>query len=92
LFDEESRLAILAPLTGVAGVEGVGVDGREDEGAAGDLLREIRSQRKSLIRQEQSAAMGEDVGPRTGPAGRRLPTVPGIISLDTARISNPWRC
>lgn len=54
LIDEESRAAILAAIA-----DGVGVDGREDEGAAGDLLREIRSHRKSLIRQEQSAAMGE---------------------------------
>ncbi|MET0308988.1 MAG: type VI secretion system protein TssA [Sphingomonas sp.] len=55
-IDEEGRLAILAPIA-----DGIGVDGREDEGAIGDLLREIRSQRKSIIRQEQSAAMGEDV-------------------------------
>lgn len=53
-IDEESRLAILAPIG-----DGPGIDGREDEGVAGDLLREIRSQRKSIIRQEQSAAMGE---------------------------------
>lgn len=53
-IDEESRLAILSPIG-----DGPGIDGREDEGIAGDLLREIRSQRKSIIRQEQSAAMGE---------------------------------
>lgn len=38
----------------------VGVDGREDEGAAGELFREIRFQRKSIFRAEQRAAMGED--------------------------------
>jgi type VI secretion system protein ImpA len=53
-IDEEGRLAILAPIA-----DGIGTDGRDDEGATGDLLREIRSQRKSIIRQEQSAAMGE---------------------------------
>ncbi len=55
LIDEESRAAVLAPIEG-----SVGIDGREDEGVAGDVLREIRSQRKALIRQEQSAAMGGD--------------------------------
>ncbi|MFC3174572.1 ImpA family type VI secretion system protein [Novosphingobium bradum] len=57
LVDEERREALLAPI-----FESVGIDGREDEGAAGDLLREIRSQRKALVRLEQAAAMvDEDV-------------------------------
>lgn len=55
LIDEERRQAILAPLGG-----SVGIDGREDEGTAGDLLREIRSQRKAIVRLEQTAAMTDD--------------------------------
>ncbi|MBA2920553.1 MULTISPECIES: ImpA family type VI secretion system protein [Sphingomonas] len=54
MIDEETRQAILAPID-----DSVGIDGREDEGDAGELLRDIRSQRKALIRQEQAAAMGE---------------------------------
>ena len=57
LIDEDTRLAVLAPIE-----DSVGIDGREDEGAAGNLLREIRSQRKALVRLEQAAAMvDEDV-------------------------------
>jgi len=57
LVDEDRREAILASIDNSAGI-----DGREDEGAAGDLLREIRSQRKALVRLEQAAAMvDEDV-------------------------------
>lgn len=57
LIDEEMRQAILEPIDG-----SVGIDGREDEGEAGDLLREIRSQRKAIVRLEQAAAMtGDDV-------------------------------
>lgn len=55
LIDEERRQAILAPID-----DSVGLDGREDEGAAGDLLREIRSQRKAIVRLEQAAAMTDD--------------------------------
>ncbi|WP_066544268.1 MULTISPECIES: type VI secretion system protein TssA [unclassified Sphingomonas] len=55
VIDEESRAALLAPIG-----DGVGIDGREDEGAAGELFREIRFQRKTIFRQEQRAAMGED--------------------------------
>lgn len=55
LIDTERRQAILEPIDG-----SVGIDGREDEGAAGDLLREIRSQRKALVRLEQAAAMTDD--------------------------------
>ncbi|MFC0206660.1 type VI secretion system protein TssA [Novosphingobium soli] len=55
LIDEERRQSILAPID-----DSVGLDGREDEGAAGDLLREIRSQRKAIVRLEQSAAMTDD--------------------------------
>lgn len=57
LVDEDRREALLASID-----NSVGIDGREDEGAAGDLLREIRSQRKALVRLEQAAAMvDEDV-------------------------------
>lgn len=55
VIDEDSRAALLAPIG-----DGVGIDGREDEGAAGELFREIRFQRKTIFRQEQRAAMGED--------------------------------
>jgi type VI secretion system protein ImpA len=55
LIDEERRQAILAPID-----DSVGIDGREDEGVAGDLLREIRSQRKAIVRIEQAAAMTDD--------------------------------
>lgn len=55
LIDEERRQAILAPIG-----DSVGIDGREDEGPAGDLLREIRSQRKAIVRLEQTAAMTDD--------------------------------
>lgn len=55
LIEEEDREAVLAPIDG-----SVGVDGREDEGAAADLLREIRSQRKSLVKMEQSLSMGDE--------------------------------
>lgn len=53
-FEEATRQAILSPIDG-----GVGIDGREDEGASGDLLREVRSQRKALIRNEQAVSMGQ---------------------------------
>jgi type VI secretion system protein ImpA len=53
-FEDATRQAILAQIDG-----GVGVDGREDEGVAGDLLREVRSQRKALIRNEQAVSMGQ---------------------------------
>lgn len=55
LIDDERRQAILAPLDG-----SVGIDGREDEGPANDLLGEIRSKRKSIVRLEQTAAMADD--------------------------------
>lgn len=55
LIDEEIRQAVLEPIDG-----SIGVDGREDEGDAGDLLRELRSQRKALVRLEQAAAMADD--------------------------------
>ena len=41
LIDEEVRESIMAPIDG-----GVGVDGRQDEGEAADLLRDIRLKRK----------------------------------------------
>lgn len=55
LIDEERRTAILAPFD-----ESVGIDGRDDEGAAGNLLRELRSQRKAIVRLEQAAMMTDD--------------------------------
>lgn len=57
--------AVLSAIEGDAGGDGVGggagVDGRLDEGTAGELFREIRFQRKAIFRLEQRAAMGEDV-------------------------------
>ncbi|MEH3106687.1 MAG: type VI secretion system ImpA family N-terminal domain-containing protein [Sphingomonas fennica] len=53
----EQCAEVVAPIAG-----GPGIDGREDEGAAGDLFRELRFQRKSVFRAEQKAAMGEEVG------------------------------
>lgn len=61
MIDDDVRLAILAPIDG-----SVGLDGREDDGEAGELLREIRSQRRALVRQEQAAAMGETVANEDG--------------------------
>jgi len=55
LIDEERRAAVLAPIE-----DSVGIDGRADEGAAADLLRDIRSQRKAIVRIEQTAAMTDD--------------------------------
>lgn len=55
LIEEEDRQAVLEPIDA-----SVGIDGREDEGAAADLLREIRSQRKSLVKLEQSLSMGDE--------------------------------
>lgn len=55
LIGEEDRHAVLEPIEG-----GVGIDGREDEGSAADLLREIRSQRKALVKLEQAMSMGGD--------------------------------
>ena len=54
---------MLAPIAGSAVA---GVDGREDETAVGEMFREIRFQRKAIFRQEQRAAMGEDVGESDG--------------------------
>jgi type VI secretion system protein ImpA len=55
LIDDERRAAVLAPIN-----DSVGTDGRGDEGDAADLLREIRSQRKAIVRIEQTAAMTDD--------------------------------
>jgi type VI secretion system protein ImpA len=55
LLDEDQRSAILASID-----DSVGVDGREDEGEAGELLREIRRQRKQLVGAEQRAAQSGD--------------------------------
>lgn len=59
IVDEETAAAILAPI-GDEG--GIGVDGRADEDAVGDLFRELRFQRKSIFRAELRAAMGEESG------------------------------
>lgn len=61
LVSEELRLAILAPID-----DSVGIDGRAEEGEAADLLRDLRSDRKALVRLEQSAAMGDDVAVAEG--------------------------
>jgi len=61
IVDDERRARLLAAIDG-----GVGVDGREDEGAAGNLFRELRFQRKAIFRAEQKTAMGEDPGPEDG--------------------------
>lgn len=53
LITEEQRQAILAPIG-----ESVGIDGRADEGEVADLLRDLRSDRKMLVRLEQGAALG----------------------------------
>lgn len=55
LIDEDIRDAILAPIDG-----GVGINGREDEGAAAELLRDIRLKRKERVRAEQALALDED--------------------------------
>lgn len=57
IVDKETAAAILAPIG-----DGVGVDGRADEDAVGDLFRELRFQRKSVFRAELRAAMGEEIG------------------------------
>jgi len=55
LIDEEVRESIMAPIDG-----GVGVDGRQDEGEAAELLRDIRLKRKERVRAEQAIALDED--------------------------------
>lgn len=55
LIDEATREAILAPIAG-----GVGVDGRQDEGPASELLRELRLKRKERVRAEQAAAVDDE--------------------------------
>jgi type VI secretion system protein ImpA len=57
IVDQETAAAILAA---IGDGDGVGIDGRQDEGAAGDLFRELRFQRKSVFRAELRAAMGEE--------------------------------
>lgn len=62
LLDDDRRSAILASIDG-----SVGLDGREDDGEAGSLLREIRRQRKQLVGAEQRAAQsGDDVEIESG--------------------------
>jgi len=55
LIDEDMKAAIMAPIAG-----GVGVNGREDEGEAAELLRDIRLKRKERVRAEQALALDED--------------------------------
>lgn len=59
IIGDDDGAAVLAAIDSGEG-PGVGVDGRADEGTAGELFREIRFQRKSIFRAEQRAAMGED--------------------------------
>jgi len=59
IVNEETAAAILAV---IGDGDGVGIDGREDEGEAGDLFRELRFQRKAVFRAELRAAMGEETG------------------------------
>lgn len=68
IIDDDVAASLLAPIGGgevaaaVDGVAdaGVGVDGRVDEGAAGDAFRELRFQRKAIYRIETRVAMGGD--------------------------------
>ena len=53
LIDETIRDAILTPIDG-----GLGVNGREDEGEAAELLLDIPLKRKDRVRAEQSLALG----------------------------------
>lgn len=53
LIEDDARAAVLAPIDG-----SVGVDGNQDEGAAGNLLRDIRSRRKALVKLEQALSLG----------------------------------
>ncbi len=61
IIGDDDVAAVLSAIEGDAD-GGVGVDGRIDEGAIGELFREIRFQRKSIFRSESRAAMGEDPG------------------------------
>ncbi len=72
IIDDNIAAALLAPIGGSdAGNEGdggdagtsgaaagVGVDGRADEGATGELFRELRFQRKAIYKLELRVAMG----------------------------------
>lgn len=68
IIDDDIAAGLLAPVGGAeiaAAVDGVadasvGVDGRVDEGAAGDAFRELRFQRKAIYRIETRVAMGGD--------------------------------
>jgi type VI secretion system protein ImpA len=57
LVADDIAAGILAPIE-----DGVGIDGRADEGEAGETFRELRFQRKSIFRAELREAMGEDPG------------------------------
>jgi type VI secretion system protein ImpA len=57
LVADDIAAGILAPID-----DGVGIDGRADEGDAGEIFRELRFQRKSIFRAELREAMGEDPG------------------------------
>lgn len=59
IIADDDIAAIMLPVA--IGEGGAGIDGRVDETAVGELFREIRFQRKAIFRQEQRAAMGEDV-------------------------------
>ena len=59
IIADDDYAAMLLPVA--VGEGGAGIDGRVDEAAVGEMFREIRFQRKAIFRQEQRAAMGEDV-------------------------------
>jgi type VI secretion system protein ImpA len=59
IIADDDYAAMLLPIA--VGEGGAGIDGRVDDAAVGEMFREIRFQRKAIFRQEQRAAMGEDV-------------------------------
>lgn len=61
LIDDTIRESIMAPID-----DGVGVDGRQDEGEAAELLRDLRLKRKERVRAEQAMALDEDDVPDEG--------------------------
>lgn len=64
IIDDDIAAALVAPIGGGDGDDanaaGVGVDGRADEGATGELFRELRFQRKAIYRVELRVSMGSE--------------------------------
>lgn len=62
IIDDDIAAALLAPIgggdAGDDGAAGIGIDGRADEGATGELFRELRFQRKAIYRVELRVSMG----------------------------------